>query len=40
LTNWTRFSASRLVNGKNVYFAEFSGQKVVVKKLAHDSGKE
>ena len=40
LTNWTRFSASRLVNGKNVYFAEFSGHKVVVKKLAHDSGKD
>ena len=38
MTNWTRFSVSRLVNAKNVFFAEFSGQKVVLKKLAHNYG--
>lgn len=39
LTNWTRFSVSRLVNGKNVFFAEYSGKRVVLKKLAHNFGK-
>ncbi len=38
LTNWTRFSISRFVNGKNVFFAQFSGKKVVLKKLAHNYG--
>lgn len=36
MTNWTRYSATRLVNGKNVYYADYSGQKVVLKKFAHD----
>jgi len=36
LTNWTRFSAARLVNSKNVYLADYGGTDVVIKKFAHD----
>jgi hypothetical protein len=36
LTNWTRFSATRFFNSKNVYFADYKGMGVVIKKFAHD----
>ena len=36
LTNWTRFSATRFVNSKNVYLADYGGMGVVIKKFAHD----
>lgn len=36
LTNWTRYKVSRLVNAKNVYYGDYRGRRVLLKKLAHD----
>ena len=36
LSNWTRFTISKLVNARNVYHGMLSGKKVMVKKLGHD----
>jgi len=36
LTRWTRFTASKFFNARNVYFGSLNGQQVVAKKLGHD----
>ncbi|TRY67135.1 hypothetical protein TCAL_11442 [Tigriopus californicus] len=36
LTNWTRFSISRLMNAKNVFYGNYKFEKVILKKLGHD----
>lgn len=37
LTNWTRYSVSRMFNAKNTFFASYKGAPVFLKKLAHES---
>ena len=36
LTNWTRYRLTKLFNVKNVYYGQYFGRPVVLKKLAHD----